>query len=180
MNEVLIGVNTLLIFIAIPLVYKLCIFYKEKNIFEAVKWCVYYDSFHKTRPEVRMRDHIFHLQYELSIDQRYQITIDEKEAINDILLRFRQDVIQEYFSGCYQKLGFSFETHLRYYLEKHQYECEYRDNITYHKVYYILQLYYLKLHNIVDNNTLGVITAKETQKTIDNLLKEESGDSIVS
>lgn len=170
MNEVLIGINTLLLFIAIPLVYKLCIFYKEKNIFKAVKWCVYYDSFHNERPEVRMRDHVLRLQYELYLDQRYRITIDEINVINEILLRFRQDVIQEYFSGTYQKLGFSFETDLKYYLEKHQYECEYRDNITYHKVYYILQLHYLKLNNIVDNDKLGVITANATKETIEALL----------
>lgn len=178
MTEVLIGIISLLFFIAIPLVYKLCVFYKEKSIFEAVKWCVYYDSFRKERPEVRMRDHIIHLQYELSLDQRYRLTIDEIDAMYEILLCFRKDVIQEFFSGHYQKLGFSFETDLKYYLQKHEYEYEYRDNITYHKVYYILQLHYLKLHNIVDDSTLGVITANQTKETIDNLL-EERGGSIV-
>jgi hypothetical protein len=171
MNEVLIGIHTLLLFIAIHLVYQLFIFYKEKNIFKAVKWCGYYDSFFKERPEVRMRDHIVRLQHELSLDTRYRITIDEKDAVDEILLRFRQDVIQEYFSGYYQKLGFSFETNLQYYLEKHKYEYEYRYNITYHKVYYILQLHYLRLHNIVDDHKLGVINANQTKATIDNLLK---------
>lgn len=170
MNEVLIGIISLLLFILIILVYKLYAFYKEKRIFENVKWCVNYDSFHKERPEVRMRDHIFRLQLELSHNPRYRITKDEIDAINEILLRFRQEVIQEYFSGAYEKIGFSFETNLRYYLEKHQYEGEYRDNITYHKVYYILQLHYLKLHNIVESDKLGVIEANATKETIDNLL----------
>lgn len=169
MNEVLIGINMLLLFIMIPLVYKLYGFYKKENIFEEVKWCVYYNSLHKERPEVRMRERIFRMQNELSLDPKYQITKDELDDVNKILLDFRQDVIQQYFSGSYQKLGFSFETDLCYYLEKHQYECEYRDNITYHKVYYILQLHYLKLHNIVDSNILGVITANAIKETIDGL-----------
>ena len=170
MNEVLIGTNTLLVFIVIPLVYKLCVYYKEKNIFEAVKWCVFYDSFNKGRPEVRMRDHLFKIQHELTLDRRYRITIGEIDAINEILLRFRQDVIQNYFSGSYLKLGFSFETDLKYYLEKHQNECEFRNNITCHKLHYILQLHYLKMNNIVDDNKLGVIQAKAIKETIDDIL----------
>lgn len=172
MNDVLIGVITLLLFIAVPLVYKLCAFYKEQGIFEEVKWCVFYDSFRKEKPEVRMRNLIFNLQHELSIDQRYRITKDEIDATNEILLRFRQDVIQEYFSGHYQKTGFSFEENLTCYLYEHQDEQEYRYNITYHKMHYILQLNYLKLHNIVGEDKISVRTANATKETIDNILEK--------
>ena len=159
-----------LVLLGAYLSYKLYEDYKEKRLFESVRWCVYFDSLRKERPEVRMRTRIFQLQRELSLDARYLITKDELNAITEILLCYRQDVIQEYFNGSYQKAGFAFETSLSYYLEKHQYEYEYRDNITYHKMYYILQQYDLKLNNIVDEDKLGVIMAKATKETIDNLL----------
>lgn len=168
----MITIIIVLVLIIVFLSYKLYEHYKEKELFENVRWCVYFDSFHKERPEVRMHNRIFHLQHELSLDKNYLITKGEIDAMNKILLSFRQDVIQEYFSGFSQKLGFSFETSLIYYLYKHQDEIEYRDNITYHKMYYILQLYDLKLHNIVDNDKLGVITAKTTKDTIDKILSK--------
>lgn len=172
MSEVLIGIISILLLVAVPLVYKLRAFYKEESIFEAVKWCVFYDSFRKERPEFRMRNFIFDLQHKLSIDQRYRITKDEIDAINEILLRFRQEVIQEYFSGHYQKLGFSFEENLTDYLYEHQDEQEYRYNITYHKMYYILQLNYLKLHNVVGEDKIGVRSANATKETIENILEK--------
>lgn len=159
-----------LVLVVAYLSYKLYKEHEGKILFESVKWCVYFDSLRKERPEVRMRTRIFQLQRELSLDPRYLITKDELNAITEILLCYRQDVIQEYFNGSYQKAGFAFETSLSYYLEKHQYEYEYRDNITYHKMYYILQQYDLKLNNIVDEDKLGVIMAKATKETIDNLL----------
>ena len=166
----MISIIIVLILIVAFLSYKLYEFYREKQLFGAVKWCVYYDSFHKIKPEERMRGHILHLQHELSLEEKYRIAQDEVNAINEILLAFRHDVIQKYFSGSFQKLGFSFEEDLIYYLEKNEDKNEYRDNISYHKVYYILQLYNLKLHNIIDDNKLGVIQARATKETIDNIL----------
>jgi hypothetical protein len=160
------------IVLAVIVVYLMYNNYKEKNLFKKVKWCVYNDSFRKERPEVRMHDQIFHFQNELSLDEKYRITIHELDAINGILLHFRQDVIQEYFSSYYQKLGFSFENNLRDFLETHQDEYEFKNNITFHKLYYILQLYYLKLHNIVDDNKLGVIKAKAIKESIDDMLSK--------
>jgi hypothetical protein len=119
-----------------------------------------------------MREYIFRLQYELSLDPRHRITKDETDTINEILLRFRQEAIQKYFSGAYERIGFSFEVGLKDFLETHQEKHEFRNNITYLKLYYILQLYYLKLHNIVDDNKLGVIQANATKETIDNLLSK--------
>lgn len=168
----MIPIIIILILIIFFLSYKLYEYYKAKELFENAKWCVYYDSFHKERPEVRMRNRIFHLQHELSLDGTYRITKDELDAITEILLSFRQDVIQNYFSGAFQKNGFSFETDLIHFLEKHKDEYEYRENITYHKMHYILQFHYLKLHNIIDDNNLGVIQAKTTKDTIDNILSK--------
>lgn len=156
--------------LAFLVAYLLYCNYKGKKIFENVKWCVYYDSFAKERPEVRMRYHIFRLQHELSIDEKYCVSVAETDAINEILLVFRQDVIQKYFNGYYQKIGFSFEHELDYYLSKHQHETEFCNNITYHKMHYILQIHYLKLNNIVDDHKLGVIWAKATKEIIDNML----------
>lgn len=163
------------IFLSLIVVYLIYGNYKEKRIFENVKWCVYYDSFHRERPEVRMHYYIFHLQHELSIDEKYRVSVTEVDAINEILLTFRQDVIQEYFNGSYQKNRISFEREffelvLCDYLRVHQDDTEFRNNITYHKMYYILQIHYLKLNNIVDDSKLGVIWAKATKETIDNML----------
>ena len=159
------------VFLTLIVVYLLYGNYKEKRIFENVKWCVYYDSFGRERPEVRMSYYIFRLQHELSIDEKYRLRVAEDDAINKILITFRQEVIQEYFNGYYQKIGFSFESELRDFLRKHQYETEFRNNITYHKMYYVLQIHYLKLNNIVDDNKLGVIWANATKETIDNMLE---------
>lgn len=166
----MITIIIILILIIAFLSYKLYEHYKENILLENVRWCVYYDSFHNVRPEARMCDRIIHLQHELSLDEKYLITKDEKDSMYEILLIFRQDVIQKFFSGAYQKSGFSFDVEFEYFLEKHQYEKKFSENITYHKMYYILQLYYLKLHNIDSDNNLGVITAKATKETVDNIL----------
>lgn len=174
MNEVLIGIITLLLAVATPLVYKLHGFYKEQDIFDKVKWCVHYDSLHRESPEARMRDHIFNLQHELSLDEKYRITKGELDATNEILLYFRQDIIQKYFSGhlipSKSTAEVSFIVTLDDCLASPQYEQKFRDNITYHKLHYISQLYCLKLYNITGKEKLGVRYAEATKETIDNML----------
>ncbi|MBE6618414.1 MAG: hypothetical protein E7626_01360 [Ruminococcaceae bacterium] len=103
--------------------------------FENVKWCVYYDSFRKERPEVRMRDHILYLQRELSLDEKYRITKDEFPIIADILKCFQQDLIQKYFNGSLPSYKYTdeicFVINLNAFLDKNECEKDFNGNEMY-------------------------------------------------
>lgn len=176
-----------IIILSLVLVYCLYSFFKNKDLFEKVKWCVSSDSL------LRMRDQILYVQDGLCLDEKYRVSSDEWDAINDILQSYQKDLIQKYFNGFLLNGKFVvdvwFVTTLRDFLGKHQLETTFSGNemhttknyeshgtlgvaiyvltdyaVAYNKLYYISCLYYLKLNKVVGEDAI----AKEIREAIDN------------
>lgn len=197
----MINVIIILSIVVVFLSYNLYGYYKKNKLLKKVKWCVTRDSFSRTAPERKMRDHILRLQWKLSLDKKYMITEEEFSAITDILKEYQQDLIQKYFNDTLPNYNHTeevcFVITLRDFLEKHQCDTAFIGNemytikdhktygtwgvtsfsatyvltdyaVTYNKLYYISQLYFLKLYNIVEQDKLGVIEARAIKEAIDN------------
>ncbi len=184
-----------IIILSLILVYCLYTHFKNKDLFEKVKWCVTSDSL------IRMKDQILRLQYELEIDDKYRITETEIDIVIGILQGYQKALIQEYFNGSLLNGKFVadawFVTTLGDFLGKHQLETTFNGNemyttkdyeahgcwgmdlftatyvltdyaVAYNKLFYISWLYYLKLHKIVGDEKVGVIIANGIREAIDN------------
>lgn len=183
------------------LLYKVYGYYKKNQLREKVKWCIAYNSFNNRTAENEMFNHIYHLQYELSVDKKYMIAVDDAPIVKGILKCYQQDLIQKYFTGALMDYSDDekkqFVITLNEFLSKHQCDKEFNENqmyavkdyktygtwgatsfsatyvltdyaVTYNKLYYVSQLYFLKHYNIVDQDKLGVITANTIKEAIDN------------
>ena len=173
-----------IIILALVVVFLLYNHLKKKDLFEKVEWCVSSDSL------FRMLEQILYVQDRLCLEEKYRVAIDEWDAIRDILQSYQKYLIQKYFNDSLPNYGWTkdicFVITLGDFLEEHQYEKNFNGNdmyisqtsnasyeltdyaVAYQKVYYIAQLYYLKLYKICGRNTIGVIRAEETRKTIEN------------
>lgn len=195
-------IKTIIMAIAIAiLLYVVYGYYKKNQLRKKVKWCIAYDSFNNRAAEDEMFNHIYHLQYELSVDKKYMISMDESSTIKGIFKCYQQDLIQKYFTDTLTDYACSDEQQfiltLNSFLSKHQCDKEFNENqmyavkdyktygtwdatsfsatyvltdyaVTYNKLYYISQLYFLKHYNIVDQDKLGVITANFIKEAIDS------------
>lgn len=135
MENVLTCLLSVSIFIIIYAFVKLKEHSKERELYYLVAWCVTIDSC-EHRCNLRLTDYIHKAQIQEDIPQKYRITGDEWDVVNEIVGQFQKVLVQNYFNGRlsapkskYVIPGehyFMFK--LALFLEKHQCDYEFLDH----------------------------------------------------
>jgi hypothetical protein len=153
----------------------------EKSLKKKITWCVVND---KAIQNMSLCDYIHNAQ--LSIEKKYHLVENEESTVIEILQVYKQQLIQYYFKGLlsnYYNLtekDYFFVT-LTDFLRKHEYDTffngkELRINknklndygVAYYKLYYISQLYCIKLFGKkVTEDSVAHIIANNTKKILD-------------
>ena len=87
--------------------------FSHQKIFEKIKWCVANDpssyNFENQHCNIKLRNVIFQLQSNLSVDIKYRVTAEENEFVDKIIFAYQHALIQEYFRGFAVNYNFSYK-----------------------------------------------------------------------
>lgn len=177
------GTCICIIVLLVPLfLYVLYKYVMEKSLKEKIAWCVVDDS--SIRNMMTLLDYIHNAQ--ISVEEKYRIGECEEDFILEILQVYQQELIQHYFNGYllnYWNLtskDFFFKT-LTIFLLEHTNHTFFNGNelktnknqltdygVAYYKLYYISQLYCLKLYGEnLSPDSVARISANGTKEILD-------------
>lgn len=193
MTELIIFMSMVIVFLS----YNFYGYYKKNQLFKKVKWCVC-DSFsieQKLRDYILITQQKLSLDtnYRITRDEFSIIGDILKSYQQDLIQKYFAETLP---NDKHDNVAFFILT-LGDYLEKHQCDTTFNGNemyivknrktydtwgvtsfsatyfltdyaVTYNKLRYITQLYFLKLFNIVGEEKLGVISANATKEAIDS------------